>query len=149
MTCESQNINIQCTTRTMWLYNGTYGALELCDAHAYALIHTYAGDREVIQTNLKSMATARATIQCGNCKSVFRLERVGVVTHVGMPAYCPHCGAKANGFNDPERDYWELLSESLQLPVSITTALYDAWDRDDYPNFGDFVKAMKNGAASA
>lgn len=146
MTCESQNTAVSCTTRETWQYvNGI--VMQLCDAHAYAIIHSV--DKETVREHLTSMTVSRVTIKCDTCSSTYRLEHVGITTVVGMPKYCPHCGSKSTAFNDPEKDYWELLSESLKLPLSITLELYDAWDNSEYKSFRDFVDAMRKASVNA
>jgi hypothetical protein len=87
------------------------------------------------------------TLACLNkdCLLRIRLERVidKPIISIQKLGFCPGCGGKALQLDELNEDYWEQLAKSYELPVFLLRQLYDNWDHNEYPNFRDFVNAMK------
>lgn len=142
MSCQSQNDTVECTNRETWIYNSQYGILEMCDGHAYALMHDMAPGE--VRRRFKHMSMQRVTVHCTNCHMMYRIERIGINTMIGLPEYCPMCGNKTGtALPDPEMDYWEIIAEGFHLPVSILKELYDAWDKQKFVSLRDYIEDMR------
>lgn len=46
-------------------------------------------------------------------------------------------------------DYWQTLADTYGLPVELVKMLYDDWNTQEYPNFGDYVMARQKEAISS
>src|SRR5216683_3190265 len=69
---------------------------------------------------MRCLVQTRLTIRCDACHSVFRFEPVAPTVHKAPGRFCPNCGIQATSTtNDPALDYWELISQALNLPPTL------------------------------
>lgn len=119
--------------------------LLMCPDCAKALAEAFAWQIKDGHVRLERLDVNKFRLHCTHC---------GVFVHVmwdtdapqsypGAFAWCPRCGANATYRLDPEADYWDVLSESLEnMPVELVKLLYVEWDRGRYQNFFTYVKAQ-------
>jgi hypothetical protein len=81
------------------------------------------------------------------CKSCFAHTVVYWDPYINQPTvvgsfhFCPSCGERSTASYDPDKDYWETMSESFNgAPVQLLMMLYDEWPRNRYARFRDFYE---------
>lgn len=86
------------------------------------------------------------TLSCTNTDCLLQLRIGRFLKHpeVGVTSlkYCPFCKSRAIVVVDEKVDYWEMLSNSLEMPVELVTMMYQVWDSEEFPKFPTFVKHM-------
>jgi len=136
---------------THYKHPGT--VLLLCNDCAFRVMTTHSPALQSGQATLRSMILNKHTIHCRTCLADFRLESLHDPSRGWNPkkAYCPNCGSPTLKERDSLMDYWELISEELDLPLDLTKMLYDAWLHDPTPQFETFreyVQAMEEEVAT-
>ena len=123
----------------------------VCTTCAGRMLTELAPTFNAKKATLTCLIMNKLSLHCENCLAFFRIERISPHTNTYVPQnhFCPHCGHKSVASLDPERDYWEIISTSLNLPVDLTHTLYDAWLYDPtHSKFVDFVAAMEADVSS-
>jgi hypothetical protein len=116
------------------------------------------------EVTLRCLEFTKLTLNCSACKSLFRFEPIRplVSKHAASQSasngyypipnhFCPVCGSPAVAEFNPELDYWELISSSLDLPVGLTLQIYSHWLKDKFATakFIDYVMEIQQELANA
>lgn len=125
--------------------------LALCLEHGRVLWLAVGGyatkKRPEERVTLERLGEPVIYFHCTECLTVvkYELRRQGDMPLVtrGAPSYCPQCGAQGSpAMLDPERDYWEILSEAFQnMDLRLLKLFYEQWlnDPKSPPRFRDYV----------
>lgn len=122
----------------------------LCSDCAYAILHDHGWQIKDGKARLEPLDMVRFRAYCPEC-----IIHVTMSWTPGAPSgnpgqftFCPRCGKKVGYFIDADKDYWEILTESLgtpeiPYPLELAQMLYQEWDRTKYSRFFDFVRAFE------
>lgn len=81
-------------------------------------------------------------IKCNRCLSHIKISILVPKTSSNDVKFCPLCGNSNIEIltNEPD-NYWQSLSDALELPAALVMKLYILWDTKEYTNFRDFVRS--------
>lgn len=117
--------------------------LVLCPDCAMSLAHAFAWQIKDGKVRLERLDVVKFRLHCSNCLAFVHVEwdTDAPQGNPGELIWCPKCGVKAAYRLDPEQDYWDVLSKSLDnMPILLVQMLYAEWDRTKYRRFVDYVR---------
>lgn len=131
--------------------------VDLCMEHSRDVFINMEPALKDGSAQMRCLVQTKLTLHCTACQSLFRFEplRPTVVKRASTASmhngytlipnhFCPNCGSPATAEFNPALDYWEVLSNSLNLDMQDTQQIYSLFlaDKTATSKFVDYVTSI-------